>query len=592
MIRRPHLPVVDLAEAAVHPVSTTNLVWPCADAEDVAAMQRIADLFGRPLVWGSAATGAPEKPRGVIAGLGAVGDVGQLYATLTGRRFAAAPTAAAAASDPAVDVVMCIGAQAPHDLLDALTHCGRNLDVGILWAPDRVSLRRQVLVRSAAATLEPAPGTVIVVSPLTNAPVTTLEHLPASSPTPAMLAVTTHSDGIDAFLGPMATICAVIDADRAATDLRPAPKCILTGRCHRHDMTIRQALEHTRLVSARHLAARVLVWNACLGIMSDRDGASGGWGLLQQFVSSPSVGAVLITRGIVFTTPGSITALVDSLNRGQPVRSALHEFARTVGVTSQAMMRDRMFLFGDPATVAQPANLDVPPLRAAVPAFTPAAYHACGHGDAALADHFLLGRTDENRRPDAGESPAGGTDRWSSAPAKLCPRIVAAIAAATWSAWTEAWLSHATLLGEQPRRSCAICRGAVWSGIFQPAAQGSEPRHFSNCARCGATDDHPVSRDVQVEATAEGLRLRHGGPTANWAGAIVSAPVGDPPIWCPWPARPDGRPAPIAYAHRGEQPGPVFRLAIFVEGDKVSLHMRRVYIEPAADSLPRATQRG
>ena len=100
-----------------------------------------------------------------------------------------------------------------------------------------------------------------MVSPLTDPPVVTVPN-PASSAdstSPAILAVTTHSDGVDAFLGPMTTICAVVDVDPSTRDMVRPPKCILTQQCHRHHVAITTAVQQTHLVSVRHLAARVLV---------------------------------------------------------------------------------------------------------------------------------------------------------------------------------------------------------------------------------------------------------------------------------------------------------------------------------------------
>ena len=278
-----------------------------------------------------------------------------------------------------------------------------------------------------------------------------------------------------------------------------------------------------------------------------------------------------MARGIVFTKPSLLTPLVDSLNQGQSVRSALHEFAHTVAATSQAMIRDRMFSFGDPATVAQPPNLGMASLGVAVRASATSSHIARNHGDIALIENFVahLAIHDKKRNCPAQEGLTVTFDdqamRSTGYATRQLPHVVAAIAETTWSAWTESWLQHATLREERPRRSCAMCRGAVWSGIFEPAPDDAEPRFFSNCARCGATDDRPVSREAQIEATTQGLRLTRGGPVEDWAGAIVSAPVGDEPTWSRWPARPDGRPSAVATAPSGEQTGPVFRLAVLLK---------------------------
>ncbi|WP_437854467.1 hypothetical protein [Sorangium sp. So ce363] len=599
-------------------------VWPYAGPDERALLAQVATLFGREIVDVQPASRGPrDGGERLVAGYDEGAErAGRLYAHLTGRRYVHVGSPREATAMDAVDVVVCVAPSAPHDLLDEITRARRNARLGILWAADAGSLSRQARIRAAAARLDPAPlDRATVLSPMTGhiEPVRVgAVELRGALKTPgdletgphAVMALTTHSDGIDALLGERATLCALVDLDPSSVPGGPSPKCVITGQCHRQKMRVAEALASGRLVPARALSSRVLMWNSCFGIMGRHWSVVDAWGLMPQLLASAEVGCLVALRAIVNTGPVQVIPLVATLHEGVSVGDALAAWRETLGRQSHAMIRDRLFLFGDPAVVANPAReaaLDEAALDEA--ALDEAAFDEAALDEAALdmtapspsapveaTEAPLILRFLENVRawqPDLSPAvdacraavEASELARSSTTPgpraeleAALRRTLLGVLTRTMWSSWLDSWLPTATLREELAGRTCGDCGADLWAGVYDVSAPGGAPRYFASCASCGAVDDRPASCDAVIERADHGLGLSRGGPQRDWSGALVSAPIGPDLVSTEWPRGEDDLPLPECRLTGTSQVGPIFRLAMFIEASRVSIHMRRAFL--------------
>jgi hypothetical protein len=581
-------------------------VWPYANSSEKQLLIDIARLFGRQTVEVTPISVTPrDTGTRLVAGYGNdVEMIGRLYAHLTQRRYLHVGAPAAAVSDDSTDVVLCIDRAAPHELLDEIARKGKNACLGIIWTTDADSLLRQALIRAAASVLDPAPSArSLVLSPTAGvtegARIGALELRgelldPDELGSSAVLMVTTHSDGIDAMLGQRLTLCSLVDLDLNSVDATPRPKCIITGECHRQAMPIAAALASDRLVSARRLAGRVLIWNTCFGIMGRYSTVTEAWGLLPHLVASANVGCLVVLRGIVNTGSTQVLPLVATLQDGMSVGEALATWQETLNVLPHSMLRDRIFLFGDPAVVANRAvgDGDMHDVRAAIPVDqAPAPWIASSEGpvlrrfleDVKVWQPDLSSRVEECRRAvDAYElecSSATTLRTYAERSTELQQTLLGVLTRMMWSSWLDSWMRIATIREKLSDGRCHDCGGVTWAARYDLRPPGSAPRYYSNCASCGAIDDCPEDCEAVVVSEEHGLRLLRGGPRSDWAGALLSAPVGRDLVWREWPRDENDLPQSECLLTETLQIGPIFRLAIFIQDWRVSIFMRRTFIE-------------
>jgi len=214
-----------------------------------------------------------------------------------------------------------------------------------------------VLVRSAAANLQ-GPVTIPRIDLLPPIPVDHLlltdrivlgrnasaqEIRDALGSGSGILHILTHSDGIDAFLGPL-TLCP-IDQPPENADGASSPLCQLTGICHRHDVPVQQAQQLDILVPPEAIAARVLVCQTCWGVLSQNPIINHAWGIGTRLFESPKLGVIITTWGVIIPSRWNLEKMFSDLLQGQPVGQALGSFLRSpVGQQSGI----RMCLMGDP----------------------------------------------------------------------------------------------------------------------------------------------------------------------------------------------------------------------------------------------------
>jgi hypothetical protein len=336
-------------------------VWPVRSREEADALQAMVHLFGGRLsrTRGEPVAGCPRGAEGGVAALGeAVLAEAELYAHLTRRPLVLARTIEEIDPNAGLEIVVLSYADLTSDLIERL-HGAR---IGLVCALDPVALRRQVLVRAAAAGLGGRPEVQRVEVALLGGPaqprragVVRLDgETPAADILSALgagagtLVMASHSDGLDADLGPSLTLCP-LDRPPLAFDPTRVPPCTLRKVCIRRRKSIDDAQRAGELVPPEAVRARVFVWTSCNPITLPASPIiHPAWSLSERFFNSPTVGAVAVTWESTLRSD-SAEPLCRALDEGAQVGAALDELHASPAARRTGY---RMLLFGDPRTRA------------------------------------------------------------------------------------------------------------------------------------------------------------------------------------------------------------------------------------------------
>lgn len=328
-------------------------VWPIGSDEDLIALQAILDVLGgrvREVARPSEARATLPVCGERVFAIGRSAVHGRLYAHLTGREFAGAG-ALDELSIGGPSVVVCALEDLTIELLERLSDTTSRLPtgVGVIAAPAS-ELRRRALVSSASARPWPQfsrkrvmvsgrvrsrqDGERCIVGTGSNRADSRL----ALSLGAGLLVLEAHSDGFDAALPGPAALCEV--ACPGAQLAGSPPRCVRTGRCARHDLSLDEARADGYLVAPGEIAAGVFVWSTCFGVISGTAGFSVDWSLLGSLLANPRIGAVITSWNVAFIEGQHLT-LYDTLDSGESAGTGVHRFNLT---TTGAPM----CLFGDP----------------------------------------------------------------------------------------------------------------------------------------------------------------------------------------------------------------------------------------------------
>jgi hypothetical protein len=333
-------------------------VWPAANPADRAALEGVARLFGTNLDFVTAEPGLAATRGGLVIGIGEdVEDLARLYAHLTRRGFAMAEDGSAL-RDLSPSVVVTTLGLVSVELLDSLysPDCG-NVSPGMILADTVEALRSQVLIRSAAAALTSAlpplridlfpaqafSATASETGMLLGGSASKPEYVRALSLGASVVSLLTHSDGIDAKLGPL-VLCPMQRVPLVFDEAR-LPTCQITRMCHRLSMPLEQALESGALLSPEAISTRVLVFAVCWGLLLKSSVDDYAWSLLARLLASSTIGAVLTSWEVILVTSDDLAILCKALIAGRTAGEALSEFLRDTGVRQKGI---RMCLLGDP----------------------------------------------------------------------------------------------------------------------------------------------------------------------------------------------------------------------------------------------------
>lgn len=545
-------------------------VWPLTDEAEAAAFFDVARLFGQTCQSRQRAQCSPrrsdhdEHPSGPsvaspewVVGMGAEAqDAARLYAHLTRRHYRAASHTEDALADPRPAVLVTMSTRADAHLLSQISVSDHQRPVtGLVAAPTATGLRRQVLVRSAAAWgAPPTTRPRVDLWPLRKIPRIigpdgrifvgrkgdVEDVLGALQSDSSVLHVFTHSDGVDANLGE-AVMCGLLEA-RPTPSGGPAPRCHLTGQCHRLDRTVDEALSSGRLVAPSRTRTRLLLWSTCLGLLPSDWAVDTAWNVGYQLLDKSTVGAAIMSWSITAQLESAARHLADLVASGIPVGAAMQ---RSVAPDVTEVPRSRRVLLGDPrvqvtpeVAVLSPPNLNGHSARPR-PTTARTARSAIWRSDLPL----LLGagvRATGDLTNTSGPKPAWPPAQPANVSEGLSPAsIVTRIAELGWATWLDAW----TGLSERQSVStqCPRCGDEVeaYDGVLPSGAV----RSCRICTRCRSILDVPSGVEARLIHKPMGHLTLHWSPRGEWAGRVrISSAAQHDTQSHAWPTR-AGRPA-------------------------------------------------
>jgi hypothetical protein len=549
-------------------------VWPAQNPEDVAAVRRAAILHGLDVEEVRGARGAlPPLSDEEVVSLGddRVAEIGRLYAHLTGRRFRRALDPEDVPGDR-LAVLVTLADDLHSDLLMDLYPPPEGVPApGILCGANLDDLRRQALVR-AAATLPAGPPETPwlhlyqkrhITPPELSSNTGLREMLGAGA---GLLTVRTHSNGLDAWLGPSTVLCP-LDGVTPGAGLLQRPRCHITGHCHKLKMPVDEARDAGALLAPEELSARVLVLESCFGLLQPDATLDPAWTFAPRLVASPRIGAFLTSWNVHFGGEGELAELADDLGSGTPLGDALSRFLNA----PERRHRIRLCLFGDPRLRLPPSSSSVLSAAKPVAEKRPPREGRRVAGELDLRRRMILeeldNMDDETRALadpvlEALAKPGGTTD------AELRELMLQFLL--SWAYWPSPAQSIKVAEG-----SCHLCGRRT--DLLLTRFPGAGDRRINLCARCGRTQDMPASADVCLWQTdPRRLALTGSLPSSDWCAGVIVESAGER-FHYRWPAAEDGSPAETCDISSARPIGPIWIKAFFLHKDDVSflsLYMR------------------
>jgi hypothetical protein len=376
----------------------------------------------------------------------------------------------------------------------------------------------------------------------------------------SILAVMTHSDGIDAFLGKELTLCSMstvhLDANK---DL--APRCWITGYCHRRETSVAEALSSTAIISPDEISARILAWDVCFGILPKGSVVGTAWSIGEKFWNSSSIGAILTTWQVVITDIEDTLQISSNLASGMSAGESLITFNQSSASLDRG---HRLLLFGDPRVCCpatkcrlnvvsrnnplgtgttrmekdlMPAMEDLLFLRLCMTC----AYNRQDNSDLmiTLAHHAHMGV--QQYEPEA----------WKKIPnMNMLHQLAENMRINTIQyvyergKMVDSWIPYTQKLSGVLKSRCRLCGNQTDEIMADITLPNVEKRRLSICPVCGVIADTPWSFDLRFELVEDAIIKVHGSLPSNWlTGAIIckSSSLRDGLI-IDWPADSSGKP--------------------------------------------------
>lgn len=573
-------------------------VWPIRDEADWGAVSgacalraiTVTEVAGHPAV--------PARTHGAVVAFGdaAVCEMARLYAHLTGRAY----MPDGLADLPGDAVVVTTFAGLTSDLLASLYSNGNaGAAPGLICATDAAGLRRQVLVRAISAVFPDLdadlPWTAIFPVEAVGARRRgDLRVLDGASPAAevrdaitarsGLLAIATHSDGVDAMLAPSLVLCG-ISAGQLATPLDREPSCLVSNHCHRFGVPVAGVAELGATVTPADIATHVMVFDTCFGTLAADAPITIERGLGRQLVENLGIGALATTWELTILDPDKLQGLVADLRGGMRLGQAVARFNRSAVARRHAA---RLALFGDPRMRFTPRAAEirkgVEPV-AASPAPSPAMLQELAFSRACL---------EQGVADLSGQLASCGADtapvRRQLAMAVHTLGMLRRFELACWRGVVDgesaATLRRALVEDAFVRRPfddwktfadktdwsqchCAGCGAPSWAGVLGVRVPGVSRRRVVLCPRCNLSEDMPahVHINLRFDATTGMCRLAGKPPERDWSAALIVRTRNETHdrMW-EWPAAPDGGPAEEMQMSEPLPPGPVRVAVILAHG--------------------------
>lgn len=549
-------------------------VWPAPTPNELSAIEQAAALGGNRVdVIDAAPAGEPDGTE-LVVGVGRpTAAIARLYAHLTGRRVAhAADLASAARQDPAVIVAM--ESDLAVEALDQLAErASAGQVIGMIAGHDTPSLLTQALIRAAAR-----PGTSRTPSRLALFPTRersekaddgdgVLDMATSSADLRAalgrgagVLTVMAHSDGVDANLG-SAVLCPM-DRTPEAADPERVPHCRQLGRCHRSGgMAIEQWLADPRRLAPEIIAARVLMFATCWGILPPIAFDDSAWSLGRRLLANPRIGALVTSWEVHAFHPEDLLGFARDLSGGLDLGASV---ARLLATEYSRQTGLRLCLLGDPRLQLAPTPVPPPPPASARRddgdagiALSSSALDARSTGELAFLRLYVLAIAPDIERA-AGDAALEAIGRYELACARghaerdrdpvvdgwrdrVLDAVVARgpIAVHNWTSLSRGPRTRSTVT------RCPHCQQRVLAREYPLRIPEAGPRIVMTCTRCGVIADGPGPRSIAIRVHRGAVHLTSDVPRNHWSARLVTYAKGErgAKLSVPWPAAGDGWPA-------------------------------------------------
>jgi len=596
--------------------SQGNPVWPAGLDSDRSAIERRAALFSVPTDHVTGRVGRTRPRNGLVVGLGLEAKAaGELYAHLTSRTYQHKSRSEEIFDDAPPDILVTTWPNITSSVLQWLYSGERRSAPGIVCAGNPEELRRQVLLAAISSTASPSDhGPAWTgVSPTSECGVGSTGLLqilgkaaPASVVRAAMgagagvLAVSSHSDGVDVFLGQSLALCP-FDREVADADRRRAPSCCVRGICHRYSQPTEQIRGTDLVISPDEVRARIALFDVCYGTLAADSIIDSRWALGPRLVANDGIGSFVTTWELALLDPGKLEALVEDLREGATIGAAVGRFNRSAVSRRTAT---RLCIFGDPHTRAAP---NLPRHGRRIPdRIAKRASRACppdGFDELrelafsrACLTKFIQ-RTDHEYGCQEAAVPADRLIMRNSAVAAL--ECLLKVEALLWASQRDPdetqigreilrqvllkdiarrgepandWLQVVRRLDWKAGR-CRLCGSTSRIGTATLAVADVSRRRITFCPRCRLTGDMPVGHDITLQfdpqrcvVSVQGVAVADG-----WtAGLVIRGRLDCDDILIAWPAGPDGQPSASMPLSGRLRPVPLTLAFVLICGGKVS----------------------
>ncbi|MGP9811476.1 hypothetical protein ACTZWT_08200 [Rhodopseudomonas sp. NSM] len=528
-----------------------------------------------------------------------------LYSELTGRPWRVAATIGAGAL-ARCKVIVALTTRIDDELIEIVFGERRDAYPGLIIAATPERLRCRVLSCAAALAadgedrphrVELIPG--LDIETIASADTTLLGRRSRAADIRAALGrgdsavlIHGHGDGIDGDLGPL-VLCPVDDAWRARLP-DAAPVCRITARCYRNRHDLGSDAHRAAQLFASQIAARVLIWNTCIGFPSQHGLVGREWGAGVLLAESPSIGALLTTWRITMAPATLPAALLDRLMAGATIGEAL------VAINARADAQRagyQLCLFGDPDLRIAPPRTATPQPRAAqsrkpprgvqLTAADPAArvIELCVRDAPALQTLPKQARREANLRRYLRSALLRYQQTQVAATRARLRRGLVAHAAAR-GGLRDLWIPHAAIVADG-KEACPHCGAPAMRFAADLDHLGIAPRVLLNCSRCEIVADRPAALPVSATVTHDGVALRADVEAGCWDAMLVASsrwPVA--PRIRRWPAAADGGPEPMLSLADWRWPYPSEVAVVVAAGLDVAVLARTLRLRPG-DEPPR-----
>jgi hypothetical protein len=576
------LPIVQIQDQSHQLFEDRNghPVWSVAEPAEAHALARLSETLGASVAALSPSDVVAARPRTgganpgsvFIYGAAELDPLGRLYAHLTGRAFGGRCKTVEDLDRTRSNLVLLLYADLSLALAESASAKQSQHAVGLICADDPPALHREVLLKSAALYLAKGREARVLdmganLSSRVPAGVP-VERINQSSQRGAarqalrqgrdIVAIQTHSDGVDISLPPDLILCGMDRPDEQPGDSKK-PSCLITGQCYRRHIPVSDVPNAPWFISSEELTAGVMLLDTCWGYLPDGAQVDSRWGYLRHLLNRSVTGAIITSWQIMFNDATTSEFLVESLRTGMPLGKAV----RRHDLTARAYGLGRaFFIFGDPdlhfkrvsrRRTGRLAALTSGRARALLSAS--AFLRACildppcrlkpseeGLLDAALAAL--------NRFETVARSPFLGLPKLKTALVDVQQCAIDLFFAYRLPNIDHFWSRFARAYRRTKRDvRCSTCQSRAVRVTAQPMTPASRKRQVTICPRCGVVEDAPFGADLSLRVKKGGtLQLEGVVPNGAWLGAVrILARSGRSTPILPWPK--DGQGAAVRIVH-------------------------------------------